>query len=97
MTILKVIKRVKNTFSNIDDNYPGERESFTLTFTTQMAFKRSGNDLETFLSRPNDFYSPEDPNAYRAKNCLSHAFGVENDESISFKRLSMQFDFVIIA
>jgi len=73
------------------------RESFTLTFTTQMAFKRSGNDLETFLSRPNDFYSPEDPNAYRAKNFLSHAFGVENDESISFKRLSMQFDFVIIA
>jgi len=74
-----------------------DRESFTLTFTTQMAFKRSGNDLETFLSRPNDFYSPEDPNAYRAKNFLSHSFGFENEESISFKRLTMQFDFVIIA
>ena len=80
----------------IDDN-SCERESFTLTFTTQLAFKRSGNDLETFLSRPNDFYSPEDPNAYRAKNFLSHYFGFENDEPIAFKRLNMQFDFVIIA
>ena len=87
----------EKTFYGVLDKNLSERESFTLTFTTQMAFKRSGNDLETFLSRPNDFYSPEDPNAYRAKNFLSHAFGVENDESISFKRLSMQFDFVIIA
>ena len=60
-----------------------------------MAFKRSGNDLETFLSRSNDFYSPEDPNSYRAKNFLSHSLGLENEDSISFKRL--QYDFVIIA
>ena len=59
-----------------------------------MAFKRSGNDLETFLSRPNDFYSPEDQNAYRAKNFLAHSFGFENDDAISYKRLNMQFDFV---
>lgn len=72
------------------------RECFTFTFTNQMAFKRSGNDLETFLSRPSDFYFSDEPNAYRAKNFISQSLGVKSDDD-RLNRIFTQLDFVIIS